>query len=76
MYISVVFWDMILAFFQQGQNGPDLGWEKLTLFVKSIKLVPIHKRVGGDKFVVMKSLSLFLSNQNYDKNDDGGNEIC
>ena len=35
------FWDMIVAFFQQGQNGPDLGWgKKLTLFVKSMKTCP------------------------------------
>ncbi len=25
---SVVFWDMIVAFFQQGQNGPDFGMGK------------------------------------------------
>ena len=39
---------MIVALFQQGQNGPDFGMGKLTLFVKSIKLVPILKRMGGD----------------------------
>ena len=48
-YIYVVFRDMIVAFFQQGQNDPDFGMgEKLTLFVKSIKLVSILKRMGGD----------------------------
>ncbi len=25
VYMYEAFWDMIVAFFQQGQNGPDLG---------------------------------------------------
>ncbi len=39
-YLCEAFWDMIVAFFQQGQNVPDLGWGKLTLFVKSMKTCP------------------------------------
>ena len=33
------------------------------------------KGLGGDKFVVMELLSLFLSPRIYDKDDKGGNEI-
>ena len=31
LYVYEAFWDMIVAFFQQGQNGPDLGWGKTDI---------------------------------------------
>ncbi len=41
--INVAFHCMIVALFQQRQMVRILGWE-LTLFVKSIRLVPVLKR--------------------------------
>ena len=51
---------MIVALFQQGQNGPDFGMGKLTLFVKSRKLVPILKRMGGDTVVCYEIVRFYF----------------
>ncbi len=53
-------WDMIVAFFQQGQNGPDLGLGKTDIGLLKVWYLSLPiERLGGGKFNVMKLLSLF-----------------